>query len=79
MHVRDQVRSLGQHIRLDHLQPHLMDQFDIKLQEVQRPSSLPPVQLLSILEVGKVLMIEIDCCGMTGTLDIVEQDAWSTK
>ena len=56
-----------------------MDQFDIKLQEVQRPLSLPPVQLLSILEVGKVLMIEIDCCGMTGTLDIFEQDAWSTK
>ena len=34
-----------------------MDQFDIKLWKVEKPSSLLPIQFLGVLKVGEILMV----------------------
>jgi hypothetical protein len=65
------VSTLRQGIRLAHALPWSMVEGEIKARQVQGPSCLSPVELLSHAKVLQVLVVSEDLDGMLGAFKVV--------
>ena len=65
------IRSPRQGIRPTHLPTRLVGQDEVKPGEVQGPSCLAAVQLMSLSEIGQVLMIRVDLKLLIGSFEEV--------
>ena len=65
------IRSPRQGIRPTHLPTQLVGQDEVKPGEVQGPSCLAAVQLMSLSEIGQVLVIRVDLKLLIGSFEEV--------
>ena len=65
------VRAAGEGIRSSKETAWYMDDFEVKISEVEQPLCLTAVEILSLTEVRQVLMVHKDLDGKGGAMEIV--------